>query len=158
MIKKPLIAGIMLVVAHTAGAAQVDDTNLQQIYTEAGIQGICSAGMLAVPEGARDEVVPQNVRHLPVQCAYFDEQQLRRRAGLPAQTFSHWRDRNAVLNLSSDQVSDALWLSAWRDFRAQLASAYPAPEKKKKRHRGKRPYPPARSPALSMGVRRIDRL
>lgn len=64
MIKKPLIAGIMLVVAHTAGAAQVDDTNLQQIYTEAGIQGICSAGMLAVPEGARDEVVPQNVRHL----------------------------------------------------------------------------------------------
>lgn len=103
MIKKPLIAGIMLVVAHTAGAAQVDDTNLQQIYTEAGIQGICSAGMLAVPEGARDEVVPQNVRHLLVQCAYFDEQQLRRRAGLPAQTFSHWRDRNAVLNLSSDQ-------------------------------------------------------
>ncbi|HHH4312163.1 TPA: hypothetical protein ACPZIV_004923, partial [Citrobacter freundii] len=77
MIKKPLIAGIMLVVAHTAGAAQVDDTNLQQIYTEAGIQGICSAGMLAVPEGARDEVVPQNVRHLLVQCAYFDEQQLR---------------------------------------------------------------------------------
>ena len=52
MIKKPLIAGIMLVVAHTAGAAQGDDTNLQQIYTEAGIQGICSAGMLAVPEGA----------------------------------------------------------------------------------------------------------
>ncbi|WP_410505538.1 hypothetical protein HYG91_26735 (plasmid) [Klebsiella pneumoniae] len=156
MIKKPLIAGIMLVVAHTAGAAQVDDTNLQQIYTEAGIQGICSAGMLAVPEGARDEVVPQNVRHLLVQCAYFDEQQLRRRAGLPAQTFSHWRDRNAVLNLSSDQVSDALWLSAWRDFRAQLASPYPAP--RKKRHRGKRPYPPARSPALSMGVRRIDRL
>ena len=156
MIKKPLIAGIMLVVAHTAGAAQGDDTNLQQIYTEAGIQGICSAGMLAVPEGARDEVVPQNVRHLLAQCAYFDEQQLRRRAGLPAQTFSHWRDRNAVLNLSSDQVSDALWLSAWRDFRAQLASAYPAPAEK--RHRGKRPYPPARSPALSMGVRRIDRL
>lgn len=59
--------------------------------------------MLAVPEGARDEVVPQNVRHLLVQCAYFDEQQLRRRAGLPAQTFSHWRDRNAVLNLSSDR-------------------------------------------------------
>lgn len=155
MIKKPLIAGIMLVVAHTAGAAQVDDTNLQQIYTEAGIQGICSAGMLAVPEGARDEVVPQNVRHLLVQCAYFDEQQLRRRAGLPAQTFSHWRDRNAVLNLSSDQVSDALWLSAWRDFRAQLASAYPA---RRKKAQGKRPYPPARSPALSMGVRRIDRL
>ncbi len=137
MIKKPLIAGIMLVVAHTAGAAQVDDTNLQQIYTEAGIQGICSAGMLAVPEGARDEVVPQNVRHLPVQCAYFDEQQLRRRAGLPAQTFSHWRDRNAVLNLSSDRVSDALWLSAWRDFRAQLASAYPAPAEKGTGERGR---------------------
>ena len=33
--------------------------------------------MLAVPEEARDEVVPQNVRHLLVQCAYFDEQQLR---------------------------------------------------------------------------------
>jgi hypothetical protein len=81
MMKKPLIAGIMLVVAHTAGAAQGDDTDLQQIYTEAGIQGICSAGMLAVPEEARDEVVPQNVRHLLVQCAYFDEQQLRRRAG-----------------------------------------------------------------------------
>ncbi|WP_414077615.1 hypothetical protein, partial [Staphylococcus aureus] len=31
MIKKPLIAGIMLVVAHTAGAAQGDDTNLAQI-------------------------------------------------------------------------------------------------------------------------------
>ncbi|MFL3403045.1 hypothetical protein ACJ0QI_24325, partial [Escherichia coli] len=104
MIKNPLIAGIMLAVAHTAGAAQGDDTDLQQIYTEAGIQGICSAGMLAVPEGARDEAVPQNVRHLLVQCAYFDEQQLRRRAGLPAQTFSHWRDRNAVLNLSSDQA------------------------------------------------------
>lgn len=131
MMKKQRIAGIMLVVAHTAGAAQGDDTELQQIYTEAGIQGICSAGMLAVPGEARDEVVPQNVRHLLVQCAYFDEQQLRRRAGLPVQTFNHWGDRNAVLNLSADQVSDALWLSAWRDFRAQLASAYPAtPEKK----------------------------
>ena len=32
MIKKPLIAGIMLVVAHTAGAAQGDDTDLQQDY------------------------------------------------------------------------------------------------------------------------------
>lgn len=79
MIKKPLIAGIMLVVAHTAGAAQVDDTNLQQIYTEAGIQGICSAGMLAVPEGARDEVVPQNVRHLPGSVCLF-----RRAAVAPA--------------------------------------------------------------------------
>ncbi|ECE0403674.1 MULTISPECIES: hypothetical protein [Enterobacteriaceae] len=130
MIKKPLIAGIMLVVAHTAGAAQGDDTDLQQIYTEAGIQGICSAGMLAVPEEARDEAVPQNLRHLLVQCAYFDEQQLRRRTGLPVQTFNHWRERHAVLNLSSDQVSDALWLSAWRDFRAQLASAYPATNEK----------------------------
>lgn len=44
MIKKPLIAGIMLVVAHTAGAAQGDDTNLQQIYTEAGIQGYAAPG------------------------------------------------------------------------------------------------------------------
>lgn len=129
--KKQFIAGVMLVVAHTAGAAQGDDTELQQIFTEAGIQGICSAGMLTVREEARDEIVPQNVRRLLVQCAYFDEQQLRRRAGLPAQTFSHWRDRNAVLNLSSDQVSDALWLSAWRDFRAQLASAYPATTEKK---------------------------
>ncbi|ECF1287746.1 hypothetical protein E0546_24260, partial [Salmonella enterica subsp. enterica serovar Mikawasima] len=111
MMKKQFIAGVMLVVAHTAGAAQGDDTELQQIFTEAGIQGICSAGMLTVREEARDEIVPQNVRRLLVQCAYFDEQQLRRRAGLPAQTFSHWRDRNAVLNLSSDQVSDALWLS-----------------------------------------------
>lgn len=130
MIKKQLIAGIMLVVAHTAGAAQGDDTDLQQIYTEAGIQGICSAGMLAVPEEARDEAVPQNLRHLLVQCAYLDEQQLRRRTGLPVQTFNHWRERHAVLNLSSDQVSDALWLSAWRDFRAQLASAYPATNEK----------------------------
>lgn len=154
--KKQLIAGVMLVAAHAAGAAQGDDMDLQQIYTEAGIQGICSAGMLTVPEEARDEVVPQNVRRLLVQCAYFDEQQLRRRAGLPVQTFDHWRGRHAVLNLSSDQVSDALWLSAWRDFRAQLASVYPAPAEK--RHRGKRPYPPARSPALSMGARRIDRL
>ncbi|EBD2439021.1 hypothetical protein CLB51_21065 [Salmonella enterica] len=131
MMKKPLIAGIMLVVAHTAGAAQGDDTELQQIFTEAGIQGICSAGMLTVREEARDEIVPQNVRHLLVQCAYFDEQQLRRRAGLPVQKFNHWRESNAVLNLSSDQVSDALWLSAWRDFRAQLASAYPATAEKK---------------------------
>ncbi|AZL76852.1 hypothetical protein ZG45_003754 [Salmonella enterica subsp. enterica] len=131
MMKKQLIAGVMLVVAHAAGAAQGDDTDLQQIYTEAGIQGICSAGMLTVPEEARDEIVPQNVRRLLVQCAYFDEQQLRRRAGLPVQTFDHWRDRHAVLNLSSDQVSDALWLSAWRDFRAQLASAYPATAEKK---------------------------
>ncbi|CAH1460298.1 Uncharacterised protein (plasmid) [Klebsiella pneumoniae] len=154
--KKQLIAGVMLVAAHAAGAAQGDDMDLQQIYTEAGIQGICSAGMLTVPEEARDEVVPQNVRRLLVQCAYFDEQQLRRRAGLPVQTFDHWRGRHAVLNLSSDQVSDALWLSAWRDFRAQLASVYPAPAEK--RHWGKRPYPPARSPALSMGARRIDRL
>ncbi|HFC9728019.1 TPA: hypothetical protein ACF0U6_004824 [Salmonella enterica] len=129
--KKQFIAGVMLVVAHTAGAAQDDDTELQQIFTEAGIQGICSAGMLTVREEASDEIVPQNVRRLLVQCAYFDEQQLRRRAGLPVQTFSHWRDRNAVLNLSSDQVSDALWLSAWRDFRAQLASAYPATTEKK---------------------------
>ncbi|MFN6976470.1 hypothetical protein ACK4RH_19050, partial [Proteus mirabilis] len=80
-----------------AGAAQVAETHLQQMYTEAGIQGRGSAGMLAGPEGARDEGVPQNVRHLLVQCAYFDEPQLRRRAGLPAQTFSPWRDRNAVL-------------------------------------------------------------
>ncbi|HIA9184003.1 TPA: hypothetical protein ACWSSN_003293 [Escherichia coli] len=130
MMKKQLIAGFMLVVAHTAGAVQGDDTDLQQIYTEAGIQGICSAGMLTIPEEARDEAVPQNLRHLLVQCAYFDEQQLRRRAGLPAQTFNHWRERHAVLNLSSDQVSDALWLSAWRDFRAQLASAYPATAEK----------------------------
>lgn len=129
--KKQLIAGVMLVVAHTAGAAQGDDTELQQIFTEAGIQGICSAGMLTVREEARDEIVPQNVRRLLVQCAYFDEQQLRRRAGLPVQTFDHWRGRHAVLNLSSDQVSDALWLSAWRDFRAQLASVYPAPAEKK---------------------------
>ncbi|HHE8399097.1 hypothetical protein NLO87_18445 [Escherichia coli] len=129
--KKQLIAGVMLVVAHTAGAAQGDDTELQQIFTEAGIQGICSAGMLSVREEARDEIVPQNVRRLLVQCAYFDEQQLRRRAGLPVQTFKHWRERNAVLNLSSDQVSDALWLSAWRDFRAQLASTYPATAGKK---------------------------
>ncbi|EII3406591.1 hypothetical protein LG519_004546 [Salmonella enterica] len=131
MMKKQLIAGVMLVVAHTAGAAQGDDTELQQIFTEAGIQGICSAGMLTVREEARDEIVPQNVRRLLVQCAYFDEQQLRRRAGLPVQTFDHWRGRHAVLNLSSDQVSDALWLSAWRDFRAQLASVYPAPAEKK---------------------------
>ncbi|EDT6879178.1 hypothetical protein AIC90_004187 [Salmonella enterica subsp. enterica] len=130
MMKKQLIAGVMLVVAHTAGAVQGDDTDLRQIYTEAGIQGICSAGMLTIPEEARDEAVPQNLRHLLVQCAYFDEQQLRRRAGLPAQTFNHWRERHAVLNLSSDQVSDALWLSAWRDFRAQLASAYPATAEK----------------------------
>ncbi|WP_340043615.1 hypothetical protein [Klebsiella pneumoniae] len=129
--KKQLIAGVMLVAAHAAGAAQGDDMDLQQIYTEAGIQGICSAEMLTVPEEARDEVVPQNVRRLLVQCAYFDEQQLRRRAGLPVQTFDHWRGRHAVLNLSSDQVSDALWLSAWRDFRAQLASVYPAPAEKK---------------------------
>ncbi|ECJ7800596.1 hypothetical protein C6232_20910 [Salmonella enterica] len=129
--KKQLIAGVMLVVAHAAGAAQGDDTDLQQIYTEAGIQAICSAGMLTVPEEARDEIVPQNVRRLLVQCAYFDEQQLRRRAGLPVQTFDHWRGRHAVLNLSSDQVSDALWLSAWRDFRAQLTSAYPAMTEKK---------------------------
>lgn len=149
MMKKPLIAGIMLVVAHTTGAAQGDDTDLQQIYTEAGIQGICSAGMLAVPEEARDEVVPQNVRHLLVQCAYFDEQQLRRRAGLPAQTFSHWRDRNAVLNLSSDQVSDALWLSAWRDFRAQLASAYPATTEKKAQ--GKEAVPAGTKPGTEHG-------
>ncbi|EPT5101149.1 hypothetical protein ACVRBC_004142 [Salmonella enterica subsp. enterica serovar Newport] len=128
--KKQLIAGVMLVVAHAAGAAQGDDMDLQQIYTEAGIQGICSAGMLTVPAEARDEAVPQNLRHLLVQCAYFDEQQLRRCAGLPAQTFNHWRERHAVLNLSSDQVSDALWLSAWRDFRAQLASAYPATDEK----------------------------
>ncbi|EFA3396275.1 hypothetical protein HF730_004582 [Salmonella enterica] len=131
MMKKQLIAGVMLVAAHAAGAAQGDDMDLQQIYTEAGIQGICSAGMLTVPEEARDEVVPQNVRRLLVQCAYFDEQQLRRRAGLPVQTFDHWRGRHALLNLSSDQVSDALWLSAWRDFRAQLASVYPAPAEKK---------------------------
>ncbi|EBU2048076.1 hypothetical protein CTO56_18240 [Salmonella enterica] len=131
MMKKQLIAGVMLAVAHTAGAAQGDDTDLRQIYTEAGIQGICSAGMLFMPEEARDEAVPQNVRRLLVQCAYFDEQQLRRRAGLPVQTFNHWRERNAVLNLSSDQVSDALWLSAWRDFRAQLASAYPTTAEKK---------------------------
>ncbi|EBI7649408.1 hypothetical protein B0E68_24930 [Salmonella enterica] len=130
MMKKQLIAGVMLVVAHAAGAAQGDDMDLQQIYTEAGIQGICSAGMLTVPAEARDEAVPQNLRHLLVQCAYFDEQQLRRCAGLPAQTFNHWRERHAVLNLSSDQVSDALWLSAWRDFRAQLASAYPATDEK----------------------------
>lgn len=104
--------------------------------------------MLAVPEGARDEVVPQNVRHLLVQCAYFDEQQLRRRAGLPAQTFSHWRDRNAVLNLSSDQVSDALWLSAWRDFRAQLASAYPAPAEK---GTGKEAVPAGTKPGTEHG-------
>lgn len=129
--KKQLIAGVMLVAAHAAGAAQGDNMDLQQIYTEAGIQGICSAGMLTVPEEARDEVVPQNVRRLLVQCAYFDEQQLRRRAGLPVQTFDHWRGRHAVLTLSSDQVSDALWLSAWRDFRAQLASVYPAPAEKK---------------------------
>ncbi len=32
------IAGIMLVVAHTAGAAQGDDTDLQQIYTEAAFR------------------------------------------------------------------------------------------------------------------------
>lgn len=131
MMKKQLIAGVMLVVAHTASAAQGDDTDLLQIYTEAGIQGICSLGMLIVPEDIRDEAVPQNARHLLVQCAYFNEQQLRRRASLPVQTFNHWRDRNAVLNLSSDQVSDALWLSAWRDFRAQLASAYPATAEKK---------------------------
>lgn len=81
--KKQLIAGVMLVVAHTAGAAQGDDTELQQIFTEAGIQGICSAGMLTVREEARDEIVPQNVRR------------------------------------------------AWRDFRAQLASAYPATAEKK---------------------------
>ncbi|EDI9720523.1 hypothetical protein GEY75_21625 [Salmonella enterica subsp. enterica serovar Mikawasima] len=149
MMKKQFIAGVMLVVAHTAGAAQGDDTELQQIFTEAGIQGICSAGMLTVREEARDEIVPQNVRRLLVQCAYFDEQQLRRRAGLPVQTFSHWRDRNAVLNLSSDQVSDALWLSAWRDFRAQLASAYPAPAEKKAQ--GKEAVPAGTKPGTEHG-------
>lgn len=93
--------------------------------------------MLAVPEGARMKLSRRTSDTSPVQCAYFDEQQLRRRAGLPAQTFSHWRDRNAVLNLSSDRVSDALWLSAWRDFRAQLASAYPAPAEKGTGERGR---------------------
>ncbi|WP_258023431.1 hypothetical protein [Escherichia coli] len=147
--KKQLIAGVMLVAAHAAGAAQGDDMDLQQIYTEAGIQGICSAGMLTVPEEARDEVVPQNVRRLLVQCAYFDEQQLRRRAGLPVQTFDHWRGRHAVLNLSSDQVSDALWLSAWRDFRAQLASVSPAPEEKKAR--GEEAVPAGTKPGTEHG-------
>ncbi len=147
--KIPLIAGVMLVVAHTAGAAQGDDTDLQQIYTEAGIQGICSAGMLTVPEEARDEVVPQNVRRLLVQCAYFDEQQLRRRAGLPVQTFDHWRGRHAVLNLSSDQVSDALWLSAWRDFRTQLTSAYSATTEKKAQ--GKEAVPAGTKPGTEHG-------
>ncbi|HED3229712.1 TPA: hypothetical protein R4085_004219 [Klebsiella aerogenes] len=149
MMKKQLIAGVMLVVAHAAGAAQGDDTDLQQIYTEAGIQGICSAGMLTVPEEARDEVVPQNVRRLLVQCAYFDEQQLRRRAGLPVQTFDHWRGRHAVLNLSSDQVSDALWLSAWRDFRAQLTSVYPATAEKKAQ--GEEAVPAGKKPGTEHG-------
>ncbi|ECF0785615.1 TPA: hypothetical protein MHK43_27990 [Klebsiella pneumoniae] len=149
MMKKQLIAGVMLVVANAAGAAQGDDTDLQQIYTEAGIQGICSAGMLTVPEEARDEIVPQNVRRLLVQCAYIDEQQLRRRAGLPVQTFDHWRDRHAVLNLSSDQVSDALWLSAWRDFRAQLASAYPATAEKKAQ--GEEAVPASTKPGTEHG-------
>ncbi|EBY5753498.1 hypothetical protein EKL85_21575 [Salmonella enterica subsp. enterica serovar Give] len=149
MMRKQLIAGVMLVVTRTVGAAQGDDTDLQQIYTEAGIQGICSAGMLAVPEEARDEIVPQNVRHLLVQCAYFDEQQLRRRAGLPVQTFNHWRDRNAVLNLSSEQVSDALWLSTWRDFRAQLASTYPA--KSGKNAQGEEAEPAGTEPGTEHG-------
>lgn len=147
--KKQLIAGVMLVVANAAGAAQGDDMDLQQIYTEAGIQGICSAGMLTVPEEARDEVVPQNVRRLLVQCAYFDEQQLRRRAGLPLQTFDHWRGRHAVLNLSSDQVSDALWHSALRDFRAQLASVYPAPAEKKAQ--GEEAVPASTKPGTEHG-------
>ncbi len=152
MIKKPFIAGIMLL-WRTPPALRRLMIPICSRFIRGGHSGICSAGMLAVPEGARDEVVP-NVRHLLVQCAYFDEQQLRRRAGLPAQTFSHWRDRNAVLNLSSDQVSDALWLSAWRDFRHN----WPGYRPRRKKGTGKRPYPPARSPALSMGVRRIDRL
>ncbi|WP_101453323.1 hypothetical protein [Serratia marcescens] len=144
MIKKPLIAGIMLVVAHTAGAAQVDDTNLQQIYTEAGIQGICSAGMLAVPEGARDEVVPQNVRDLLVQCAYLTAS----RRVPSAQTFRHWRDRNAVLNLSSDQVSDALWLSAWRDF----GHNWPRPTRpRRKKAQGKEAVPAGTKPGTEHG-------
>lgn len=155
MIKKPLIAGIMLVVAHTAGAAQGDDTNLQQIYTEAGIQGICSAGMLAVPEGPGMKLSRRTSDTSSVQCAYFDEQQLRRRAGLPAQTFSHWRDRNAVLNLSSDQ-----YLMRSGCQRGVISGHnWPRPTRpRRKKAQGKRPYPPARSPALSMGVRRIDRL
>ncbi|TXJ59193.1 hypothetical protein FAZ24_04560 (plasmid) [Klebsiella pneumoniae] len=149
MIKKPLIAGIMLVVAHTAGAAQVDDTNLQQIYTEAGIQGICSAGMLAVPEGARDEVVPQNVRHLLVQCADADENQLRPLACLPLQPCGHRRQRSGVDKLVGRHVTEARGLAAWRDFRAQLASAYPAPAKKKAQ--GKEAVPAGTKPGTEHG-------
>lgn len=147
MIKKPLIAGIMLVVAHTAGAAQVDDTNLQQIYTEAGIQGICSAGMLAVPEGARDEVVRRTSDTSRFSVPISTSSSC---AGVPAFRLRHLATgvtamRSLICRLT---VSDALWLSAWRDFRAQLASAYLAPAEK---GTGKEAVPAGTKPGTEHG-------
>ncbi|MEY8940637.1 hypothetical protein AB9K36_02410 [Klebsiella michiganensis] len=89
MIKKPLIAGIMLVVAHTATALRrVMIPICSRFIPRRAFRGYAGAGMLAVPEEGQDEVVPQNVRHLLVRInCYFDETRTPA-CGLPAQTIA----------------------------------------------------------------------
>lgn len=130
---KTLMAGILLVLAQGAHA-QNDNQDMQQMLTESGVQGLCSALRQTLPESssALRPSAPENSgdvklgtdeRKNLVSCAYFDEQQARKGAGMKPETFDAWSARHTAL--TDYELADSAWLSLYNGFSRQLHNRYP---------------------------------
>ncbi len=131
--KKSLMAGILLVMAQGA-YAQNDNQEMQQMLTEAGVQGLCSALRESVPinNSALRPAAPEtdgevklgtDERKNLVSCAYFDEQQARKGAGMKPESFDAWSARHTAL--TDYELADSAWLGLYNEFSLQLRHRYP---------------------------------
>ncbi|MBT8500525.1 hypothetical protein DH20_14250 [Pantoea agglomerans] len=119
---KTLMAGILLVLAQGAHA-QNDNQEMQQMLTESGVQGLCSALRQTLPESSGDVKLGTDERKNLVSCAYFDEQQARKGAGMKPETFDAWSARHTAL--TDYELADSAWLSLYNGFSSQLHNRYP---------------------------------
>lgn len=120
--KKSLMAGILLVMTQGAHA-QNDNQEMQQMLSEAGVQGLCSALRQTLPENSNEVKLDKDERKNLVSCAYFDEQQARKNAGMKPEAFDAWSAQHTAL--TDYDLSDSAWLNIYNGFSLQLRHRYP---------------------------------
>ncbi|WP_432414157.1 hypothetical protein [Pantoea allii] len=131
--KKLLMAGTLLVMTQGAHA-QNDNQEMQQMLSEAGVQGLCSALRQTLPEtsSALRQAGPENSNEVKlstddrknlVSCAYFDEQQARKGAGMEPEAFDAWSAKHTAL--TDYDLPDSAWLKLYNGFSLQLHHRYP---------------------------------
>ena len=120
--KKTLMTGILLVMTQGAHA-QNDNQEMQQMLTEAGVQGLCSALRQTLPESSDEDKIGTEERKNLVSCAYFDEQQARKGAGMEPEAFDAWSAQHTAL--TDYDLPDSAWLKLYNGFSLQLRHRYP---------------------------------